>query len=57
MSNGLDQDQDGHYIGPDPGPNCKQKFLADDKSRLLSGQSVARHTFVFHCVIISSDQK
>ena len=57
MSNGLDPDQDQHYVGPDLRPNCLQRLLADDKSRLLSGQSVAGHIFVFHCVIISSDQK
>ena len=31
MSNGLDPDQDGHSVGPDVGPNCLQRFPADDQ--------------------------
>ena len=33
MSNGLDpdQDQDGHSVGPDLGPNCLQRLSADKK--------------------------
>ena len=30
MSNSLDPDQARHFIGPDLGPNCLQKFSADD---------------------------
>ena len=33
VSNGLDPDQDLDFDGPDLGPNCLQKLLADDKSR------------------------
>ena len=32
MSKGLDLDQDGHFVGPDLGPNCLQRFSADDKA-------------------------
>ena len=27
MSNGLDPDQDRHFVGPDLGPNCFAKFI------------------------------
>ena len=30
MSNRLDPDQVQHFVGPDLGPNCLQKFTADD---------------------------
>ena len=32
LSNSLDPDQARHYVGPDLGPNCLQRLLADDKS-------------------------
>ena len=32
VSNGLDPDQDQHYVGPDLGPNCLSRLSADDKS-------------------------
>ena len=32
VSNGLDSDQDRRSVGPDLGPNCLQRLLADDKS-------------------------
>ena len=31
VSNGLDQDQDLRYVGPDLVPNRLQRFLANDK--------------------------
>ena len=31
MSNSYDPDQAQHFVGPDLGPNCMQKLLADDK--------------------------
>ena len=31
MLNGLDSDQDRRSVGPDLGPNCLQRFSADDK--------------------------
>ena len=30
--NSLDQDQDRQFVGPDLGPNCSRRLLADDKS-------------------------
>ena len=30
MSNSLDPDQDGHFVGPDLSPNCLQRLSADD---------------------------
>ena len=33
MSNSLEPDQAGHFVGPDLGPNCLQKLLAYDTSR------------------------
>ena len=32
VSNGLDPDQDRHFVGPDLGPNYLQRLSADDKS-------------------------
>ena len=32
VSNNLDSDQDGLFVGPDLGPNCLQRVSADDKS-------------------------
>ena len=34
MSNGLDPDQDRHFVGPDLGPICLQRLSEDDKSPL-----------------------
>ena len=31
MSNGLDPDQDQHYVSPDLDPNCLQRLSADHK--------------------------
>ena len=33
VSNSLDPDQARHFVGPDLGPNCLQRLLADDKCR------------------------
>ena len=33
VSNNLDPDQGGHFVGPDLGPNCLQWLSADDISR------------------------
>ena len=34
VSNGLDPDQDQHYVGPDLGPNCLQRLSEDNKPPL-----------------------
>ena len=34
VSNGLDQGQDRHFVGPDLCPNCLQRLSANDKSHL-----------------------
>ena len=31
MSNSLGPDLVGHFVGPDPGPNCLLKLSTDDK--------------------------
>ena len=31
VSNGLDPDQDRHFVGPGLGPNCLQRLAADDR--------------------------
>ena len=31
VSNGLDPDQDQHFVGPDLGPNCLQRLSAEEK--------------------------
>ena len=33
VSNSSDSDLVGHFVGPDLGPNCLQRLLADDTSR------------------------
>ena len=33
MSNNLDPDKAGHFVGPGLGPNCLQRLSADDTSR------------------------
>ena len=32
MSNSFDPDQAQHFVGPDLGPNCLLRLLADDTS-------------------------
>ena len=32
LSNGLNPDLDRHFVGPDLGPNCLERFSAGDKS-------------------------
>ena len=32
--NGLDTDQDRHYVGPDLGPNCLQRLITYSKGRV-----------------------
>ena len=44
VSNGLDPDQD-HSVGPDLGPNCLQRFTADDKSCITVFCPVKVHQF------------
>ena len=39
VSNGLDPDQDQHYVGPDLCPNCLQRLSVDNKSRRKQGMS------------------
>ena len=36
LVNGFDPDQARCYVGPDLGPNCLQRILADDKKSLLA---------------------
>ena len=41
MSNILDQDQDGHFVGPDLGPNCLQTTKVDaSKERVTPERSI-----------------
>ena len=44
VSNGLDLDQDRHFVSPDLGPNCLQRLSADNKSRSLNKESVKDKT-------------
>ena len=34
LSNGLDLDQDQHFVGPDLGPNCLQWYSADKHKKI-----------------------
>ena len=40
MSNRLDLDQAGHFVGPDHGPNYLHKLSADD-TRLLAVKPIS----------------
>ena len=40
MSNSLDPDQVQHFVGPDLGPICFQRFSADSKSHHLRVKSL-----------------
>ena len=42
VSNSLDQDQAGHFVGPDLVPNCLQRLSADNTSK----QRVLLATFI-----------
>ena len=43
VSNNLDPDQAQHFVGPDLGPNCLQRLVADKKVA-PSGQRVKYKT-------------
>ena len=48
----LDPDQARHFVGPDLGPNCLQKFSAGDTRRQRVKQEIKKkkfwaYTFVF----------
>ena len=46
VSNTMDPDQAGHFVGPDLGPNCLQRLSAVNKF-VLRGQRVKyKTTFV-----------
>ena len=36
VSNSLDPDQAGHFVGPDLGSNCLQKLSSEDKIHSFS---------------------
>ena len=36
MSNGLDPDQDRHFVDPDLDPNCLQRLSADHKKQKVN---------------------
>ena len=40
MSNGLDPDQDRHFVGPKLGPNCLQRLSADYKNPPLARKTL-----------------
>ena len=42
VPNSLNPDQDQHSVGPDLGPYCLQRLLADDKSRHWQRKSYFR---------------
>ena len=54
MSNSLDQDQAQRFVEPDLGPNCLQRFSADDTSRQKVNNLKAYiqcHLFITHLLI------
>ena len=52
VSNSWDPDQGRRPVGPDLGPNCLQRFSADDKSRRLQAKNYSQLdkpvSFVYH---------
>ena len=53
LSNGLDPDQDRHFVGPDLGTNCLQRLSADGESHCEQGKS-QKSLHLFHNVIFES---
>ena len=45
MANSLDPDQARHFVGPDLGPSCLEKFSADDNKNPLAGKWSEKETF------------
>ena len=57
VSNSLNPDQTGQFVGPDLGPNCLQRLSADDTCRESIKGGVAFgivNCTVFHIVFIFS---
>ena len=51
MSNSLDTDQDRQNVGPDLGPNCLQRLLADNKKKVAaSKERVALNIQICACL-------
>ena len=56
---GLNSDQDRHTVGPDLGPNCLQRWSADDKSPLATKEfncfcmlpTCCCNYFVYYCTL------
>ena len=46
MSNSLDPDQAGRFVGPDLGPNCLPRLSADDTGSQRVNQPLALFTLV-----------
>ena len=42
VANSLDQDQARHFVGPDLGPSCLEKFSADDNKKSTSREMVGK---------------
>ena len=40
VSNGMDPDQDRHFVGPDLGPNCLQRLSTNHMSPLARNLTV-----------------
>ena len=49
MSNGLDADQDRHFVGPDLGPNCLQWLSAVKNVEELSCPNI-KVNMIWHIV-------
>ena len=43
MSNGLDQEQDRHFVSPDLDPNCLQSYKQTKKSPLAGKEILTFH--------------
>ena len=44
-SNGLDPDQDWHFVGPDLGLNCLQRLSADNKISVYKERVILEEYF------------
>ena len=56
MSNSLDPDQAQHFVGPDLGPNCLQKFSADNTRRQKINEKVSGKGTSWHICPPDPDQ-
>ena len=54
MYNGLDSDQDRHFVSPDLGPNCLQRLISKMTKGKSSSKKVAPYEEAFNVALTLS---